>query len=205
MYLLAMNTKRNFQPAEPIDDALVPMHERIEYQAKLAPLQVLEARLAEAEQTKQKAMARNRGVKAKRSVTERAAALVRGGKIDTSDPNAVIEACDEEIGILRAAIIVAHAELDEVSRDLSYEAEQRDAAEFSGAMRGALKAMYDLHAAFRQIDEMAARRIRAGYRVLSHMSGDLLPQAVVTLGDPDAVASSEAWRFKRRLTERGIV
>jgi hypothetical protein len=37
------------------------------------------------------------------------------------------------------------------------------------------------------------------------LSPDLSPEAVVQLGDPDAAGTSQAWRFKKALQDRGIV
>jgi hypothetical protein len=183
--------------------AVVPMRERAEYIAALRPLQELERAHAEREATRAKLLARRRGEKSKRSVAERAADLVAGGKvIPASDDD--LRALDDELAILRNAITEKAQTLDNVARELSYTASESVKATFDASMRDALTTMTQLAAAFRQAIELASTLARAGYRPSAVILPDLIPRGAWMLGDP-AVMGSEAFRFRKLLEDKRIV
>jgi hypothetical protein len=171
----------------------------------LGELQALEARHAQAELARQRQLARARGEKTKRSVAQRAADLVAGGRVDTTNPTDAVQALDEELGILRAAIGEKTRELDGVAADLSFAASQKCKPAFDATMRDALAAMEQLARAFTTAAYLAHRLRRAGYRPSAVLLPDLIPEGAMRLGDPTAVGFSEAWRFRRALEERGII
>jgi hypothetical protein len=185
--------------------AIPPLAARPEYRAALAVLQPLEQRLAEAEMTRRRAVARARGDRPTRTALQRAADLVAGGVIDRSPPGNIVSAADEEIVLLRAAIGEASRQLDAVSRDFSWEASNTVKPAFDECMRRALQAMHDLASAFRDAAHVGDGLVKLGYRPSAMLLSDLCPEGAMMLGDPDAVGLSQSWRFKRALEERKII
>jgi hypothetical protein len=197
-----MMTKRATKPTA---DGITSIYDDLRYQRLRAEIMTLEARLAEAEAAKKRELSRLRGTPIKRSASERAIDLVRGGKIDPTSAAAAAQAHEEEVYILRDAICEKTAELDSVARDLSYDASAVVKPVFDAAMRRALTAMTELAAAFRDAAGVADELRKAGYRPSSQLLPSLFPHAALMLGDPTAVGMSEAWRFKRDLEEKGII
>jgi hypothetical protein len=186
-------------------DEIAPIAGVPAYKALLGELQALEARHAEAELARQRQLARARGEKTKRSVAQRAADLVAGGRIDPTSPTDAVQALDEELAVMRAAIGEKTRELDRVTADLSFEASRDCKRAFDEQMRVALSAMEQLARAFTAAAYIAHRLRRAGYRPSAVLLPDLIPEGAMRLGDPAAVGFSEAWRFRRALEERGII
>jgi hypothetical protein len=175
------------------------------YQALVGELQALEARHAEAALSRQRQLARSRGDKTKRSVAQRAADLLAGGHIDATSPTDAVQALDEELSILRAAIGEKTRELDRVAGEVGFAASQKCKPAFDAAMRDALAAMEQLALAFTTAAQIAHQLRRAGYRPSAVLLPDLIPESAARLGDPSSVAFSDAWRFRRALEERGII
>jgi hypothetical protein len=186
-------------------DEIAPIAGVPAYKALVAELQALEARHAEAEAARQRQLARARGEKTKRSVAQRAADLVAGGRVDPTSPTDAVQALDEELAVMRAAIGEKTRELDALVADLSFEASRDCKRAFDEQMRVALSAMEQLAKAFTAAGYIAHRLRRAGYRPSAVLLPDLIPEGAMRLGDPAAVGFSEAWRFRRALEERGIV
>ena len=134
----------------------------------------------------------------------RAADLLKGGRVDPTQPGPAIKAIDQELDILRGAIIEKTRALDEIARDLAYTESQKLVPEFSEAMRGALAAMEALARAFGAAAGLADQLHRAGYRPSAVLLPDLTPIAARALGDPESQVS-EAYKFRRDLEELGVV
>ena len=137
-------------------------------------------------------------------VAERAADLLKGGRVDPTQPGPAIKAIDQELDILRGAIIEKTRALDEIARDLAYTESQKLVPEFSEAMRGALAAMEALARAFGAAAGLADQLRRAGYRPSAVLLPDLTPIAARALGDPGS-QTSESHKFRRDLQELGVV
>jgi hypothetical protein len=197
-----MMTKRATQPAA---DGIMSIYDTLAYQRLRAEIMAIEARLAEAEAAKKRELSRLRGAPIKRSAGERAIDLVRGGKIDPTSAAAAAQAHEEEVYILRDAIGEKTRELDRFVADLSYDVTASVKPQYDAAMRRALAAMSELAAAFRDAAGVADELRTLGYKPSSQLLPSLFPQAVLQLGDPDAVGMSEAWRFRRELKNRGII
>jgi len=134
----------------------------------------------------------------------RAADLLKGGRVDPTQPGPAIKAIDQELDILRGAIIEKTRALDEIARDLAYTESQKLVPEFSEAMRGALAAMEALARAFGAAAGLADQLRRAGYRPSAVLLPDLALIAARALGDPESQIS-EAYEFRRDLEELGVV
>jgi hypothetical protein len=186
-------------------DGLTSIYDTLAYQRLRAEIMALEARLAEAEAAKKRELGRLRGAPIKRSASERAIDLVRGGKVDPTSAAAAAQAHEEEVYILRDAIGEKTRELDRFVVDLSYDVTASVKPRYDAAMRRALAAMTELAAAFRDAAGVADELRKLGYKPSSQLLPSLFPQAVLMLGDPDAIGMSEAWRFKRDLKEKGII
>jgi hypothetical protein len=193
-----MNTKR-FRPAELVE-GLVPLRERPEYADVLADLQGLERLHAEKEFEKKRILARARGQKVNRTAVERAKDLLAGGRISPTPPGPAVEALDQELDILRGAIIEKTRALDEIARDLAYAESEKVKLQFNEAMRNALAAMEQLSSAFGSAAALADQLRRAGYRPSAVLLPDLTPIAARALGDPESQVS-EAYKFRRDLEE----
>jgi hypothetical protein len=200
---MSMNSKRSFQPAEPIE--LIPQHQRPEYAGPLEELQALEKLYSDKERERARLLARARGEKTKRTAAERAADLLKGGRVDPTDPVDAITAIDEELVILRQAIGEKTRKLDEISRDMSFSESEKVKPAFDAAMRDALAAMEQLAGAISAATGLADRMYRAGYRPSAVLLPNLIPDCASQLGDPEALGLSQAWRFRRALEERGII
>jgi hypothetical protein len=124
--------------------------------------------------------------------------LLKGGRVDPTQPGPAIKAIDQELDILRGAIIEKTRALDEIARDLAYTESQKLVPEFSEAMRGALAAMEALARAFGAAAGLADQLRRAGYRPSAVLLPDLAPIAARALGDPES-QTSEAYKFRRDL------
>lgn len=186
-------------------DGLTSIYDTLAYQRLRAEIMALEKRLAEAEAARQRELRRLRGAPIKRSAGERAIDLVRGGRIDPTSAAAAAQAHEEEVYILRDAIGEKTRELDRFVTDLSYDVTASIKPQYDAAMRRALAAMTELAAAFRDAAGVADQLRKLGYKPSSQLLPNLFPQAVLMLGDPDAIGMSAAWRFKRDLEEKGII
>lgn len=114
---------RKPKPPDPTTVVLQPLEDQLPYKAAVAELAALENRLAESREQRKRAIARAMGAKPGRSAVERAKLLVAGGKVDPTSPADDRLAADIEINqILLPAICEATAKLDEVCRELNYEA-----------------------------------------------------------------------------------
>jgi hypothetical protein len=186
-------------------DDIAPISRHPAYAALVLELQKLEARHAEAERGRQRQLARVRGEKVKRSVAERAADLLAGGRIDPTSPADAVTALDEELAVLRSAIGEKTRQLDALVVDLSYEVSKDAKREFDEQMRAAYAAMEALAKAFTAAAHLAHRLRQAGYRPSAVLLPDLIPEGAMRLGDPSMVGLNEGWRFRRALEERGII
>ena len=189
----------------PAAGGLTSIYDTLAYQRIRAEIMALEKRLVEAEAARQRELARLRGAPVRRTPGERAKDLLAGGKIDPTSASAAAQAREEETVVLRGAICEKTAEFDGGARDLSYDASVVVKPQFDTAMRRALAAMTELAAAFRDAAGVADELRKLGYKPSSQLLPNLFPQAVMMLGDPDAVGMSAAWRFKRDLEEKGII
>jgi hypothetical protein len=106
---------------------------------------------------------------------------------------------------LRPAIAEATRRLDDVAGDLSFAVCQRLKPAYCSTLTAALQAISDLSAA---LDRAAAIRSAIhdkGYRVSDIVLPNGLPPAARALGDPANVGSSQAWFWRKMLTEHGII
>jgi hypothetical protein len=186
------------------DHAIVPLTQRPEYQDALGPLQELEKAYAEREAQRQRLLARARGQRSKRSITERAADLVAGGRIDPVAIGAQLEAIDTELAILRAAISEKAETVDRVAAELSHPENLALRPQYEAAMRDGLEHMAAMLAAFRRAAALPALLVKNGYRPSSHVMPNLVPSPVAMLGDVND-GWSQAWSFRRALQDEGII
>jgi hypothetical protein len=182
-----------------------PIRENAAYVAAEAELLALEKRFAETERRRKSALALARGAKSGRSVAERAADLVRGGRVQKPNTADELAAIEEETQILRSAITEATEKLDKISVDLSFEISQKHKALYDQAMVASLRAMEDLAAAVGAAAGLIGRLRDAGYRTSSVVFPDIIPAGAMALGNPAHSGFSQSWRFKRALEEMGIV
>jgi hypothetical protein len=190
--------------SEHVDGTLTPLGDRPEYSEPLQELQELERLHAQREADKRRLLARARGAKIKRSATERAADLLKGGRVDAMPLGPALAAIDQELAILRDAIGEKTRQLDVIATDFAFSESQKLLPQFNGHMRAALQAMEALSSAFNSAAGLADALRRNGYRPSSVLLPDLMPSAARVLGDLDS-QNSEAFRFRRELQDRGIV
>jgi hypothetical protein len=191
---------------DPTAIVLEPLEAQPAYQAALAELTALENRLDQAREQRKRAIARALGAKPGRSAVERAKLLVSGGRVDPTNPADDRTAADvEEFEILRPAICEATAKLDEVCRDLNYEASLLFKPLHEQALVGIFRAVEELHAALAVDDAVIARLRALHYTPSSSVLANIVPIAAAAIGSPDAAFSSPSWYFRRELEERGLL
>jgi hypothetical protein len=194
--------KQAAAPIPPSADTAIPLIvERPEYAAAFGPVREIERALDERERTLAAMQARRRGEKSKKSASERALALVKGGRLVGMPTEADVEAVHDEIALLRAALIERHAVLDRIASELSYAESRALKPAFDQYMDDALVAMRHLATAFRGASDLAAVLIRAGYRPSATLLPHLIPNGAALLGDP-VQQGSESWYFARALDAR---
>jgi hypothetical protein len=177
-----------------------------DYRTGLAELVALEGRLAATQQRRKRAQARLRGTKSSRPVLERARDLLAGGTVGAADPLDDVKAADEEeFQILVPAIVAATQRLDEIHAELSYQVCQKLRGEYSTTLAVALEAMSTLANALDTAAAIRARVRAAGYTPSEIVLPSGLPPAARHLGSPDAAGASQAWYWRKMLTEHGLL
>jgi hypothetical protein len=191
---------------DPSTITIEPIGNDPDYRAALAELTALEQRLAATQQRRNRAQARLRGAKPSRSAMARAKDLLAGGTVGAADPLADVKAADEEeFQILVPAIVAAMQRLDEIHAELSYRACQKLRSDYAATLAVALEAMSTLANA---VDTAAAIRARvraAGYTPSEIVLPSGLPPAARHLGSPDAAGASQAWFWRKMLSEHGLL
>jgi hypothetical protein len=183
------------------DTAIPPITSRPEYVAALRSVLEIEAALDQRQRMLDSMKARRRGETSKRSASERALDLVKGGRLVGTPTDDEVERVHDEIGLLRQAYIEKHAILDRVAGELAYAESRALRPAFDRYMDDALQAMSQLAAAFRGASDLAAVLYAAGYRPSGSVLPHLIPSGAALLGDP-AAQGSEAWYFARALAAR---
>jgi hypothetical protein len=200
-------TKMKLPPPlrDPAEINLPKLADDPRYKALVADQTALERRYAEAEQRRKVAEARRRGQKATRSDVERAKALVAGGSVPATSPDAEIIAAQEELVVLRTAIFVKHEEIAALVSEMSYNVNKRLAPLNAGCLRQTLAAVESLHQALEAARVLRVRIIDAGYEVHHAVLQVHVFQAGAALGDPDRIGLTPAALFKTWLIQQGIV
>jgi hypothetical protein len=184
---------------------LAPIGEVPAYQAAIAELDQIAARLRQAEDRYRQALALGRGdAVGKRSVLDRGRALLAGARVASIDPGTEAAAAVDEIHALRELEHHATDRLNELVGDLSLRVCQEHEAEHSVALKAALRAMGDLFAAADAERQIRGRIVAAGYKVPSTILPEIVEPSVYRLGDPGSLGS-EAGAYRRFLEMRGII
>lgn len=185
--------------------AIAPIGDDPEYRAALAELQALEARLAETERRRQRALARLRGTKSPRNPLDRARDLLAGGVVGAVDPKDDLTACEEEqYAILRPALVAANRQLNEIAAELSFAASKQVQPAYRQALVAMFAAMQDLCAAVMAANALRARLHELGYTPSEVVLPFAVPPGLATL-DPNNLGNSWAWRWKQVLLEQGVL
>jgi hypothetical protein len=145
---------------------LVPLADHPRYRREKDALDAVLARSAETNVRRKRALQRLKtaGTVPTRPVAERAADLLRGGKVTGADPVSEIRACDEEDVILDHAIRAQRERIEEVSGRLSYEASLQVAGAHRAALEALAAGMQAIHDALAADFEIIAALRSAGYR-----------------------------------------
>jgi len=186
-------------------DALTPLAEHPEYRTAAAELQTFMERANASEQRIKRAKARLRRQDSKRPVADRAKDLVEGGEIVSGDPNDEIIAARDELAILLPAIGQKTEALLAAKGLASYEACLRFKPQVDDALRRALQALRDLHAAYAVIYGVFNELRGKGYDVAHHALPTFQPQATYALGDPDQPDTGQASVFREWLIRQRII
>jgi hypothetical protein len=204
--IMPMLTTRQKRLADPSAIAIEPIDRNPAYQQLLAELEAHQQRLKDTEARRKRAVARARGAKPERSPLARAKDLALGGQVPGFDAAAELAACEqEELQILRPAIVELTARLDDLRGDLSLNECEKLRAQHNAALIAALHAIEDLVAALDVAAGIRARVRTAGYVPLGTVLPAIAPPAVFALGDPANVGASQSWYFKRSLERLGIL
>jgi hypothetical protein len=182
---------------------LAPIGDDPRHQAAVAELKALEDRLAETDARRKRAKAVNAGRRATPSAATTlswAAALVKGGAVPSTDPDAEIAACDQEFQILMSAIQPAIEKVREIENLLSYEACKLFQDAHFAALGEVSVALSALAGSIAATHEIRATLLTAGYAVSSTILPMPVPQAAYVLGSP-ANCGSQAHKFVRSLQE----
>jgi alkylhydroperoxidase/carboxymuconolactone decarboxylase family protein YurZ len=191
--------KKSFQPAAVADREIKPLADNPAYADLLADLVELEKLHSTKTLERARLLARAKGVRVRRSASDRAKDLLAGGRVDPTPPSSALDAIDQEIEILRSALADKSRELDAVAADASYEAAQALRPQFDAHMRAALAAMESVVAAFTGAASVADALRSAGYKVSSVVMPDLMPQGV------RALELVDLQRFRQELSNRGSI
>jgi hypothetical protein len=189
---------------DPAEADLPPITSDPKYAAELEALHALEKRFAQSETRRRIGLARRKGQRPTRSAAQRAQSLLAGGEVRIAPPEVEVQNAEEEMDILKAAICAQHEKLDALRSELSFAACSRFSQLNDEALRAALAAVEQLHAALESGRVVRVRLISAGF-VLNEtaLALEQFPAGCV-LGSPDD-GRSPAWLFKQRLRARGIV
>lgn len=192
------------KPRQIEEQAIPRLQDSSEYLAASAQLAALRQRAEETEARRQRAIARMRGDKAKRSVTERASDLLKGGTIPAGNPADELSACNAEDKILFPAMAEAQAKIDDIASGLAFEMSQRVRDRHNDCLRAALQAMAELHGAIADALAIQNELRAAGHHPASHVLPLPIPHAAAILGSPDNF-NSPAAAFKRQLETLGVL
>ena len=191
---------------DPAEVRLEPLEKDPKYAAAQRELAAIDERIAEADHRRNVARARTRGQKPTRSVLERAKALVAGGQVVASTPEAELSAAEEELAILTAARMKLFEQLEQIRGELGYAANLAFAQIDAEAARQILAAM---GAIFDSLEAMRVARGRlhgGGYGVSETALVPLYLPAIALasqFGDPGR-SGTLAWNFRQQLEQRGI-
>lgn len=187
---------------------ILPLEQDPRYAKVADELRALEERLRESEHTVQVARARLRGETPSRPIADRAAALLKGGRVTLMPPEASLAAAKEEIEILSRAISAKREELAQVREALSFEACEMFESINAEALLAAHESLAGLHQALDVTRVIRGRLIGAGYVLNEHalsVPRFLGAEAIGAAGDPAAQSMSAAGRFREWLQKRNIL
>lgn len=177
-----MQTRQKlFRPAEPEAPAggeILPLNQRPEYQEPLKELQALEALHAEKERERNILVRLARGEKIKRTATERAQALLAGGRIDPVTIPDKLAALDTELGILRDAISAKTRELDHIAGEIAFAESIRARPMYLNAMNEMYAHLRAAFSDYQRAVAVAGKLNNAGLRPSSAIFPDLMPPSL---------------------------
>jgi hypothetical protein len=188
---------------DPAELPLQRLDEHPRYKAAAAELAKLKGRYEQAEQRQRVAQARARGQKPTGNVTDRAAALVAGGRVNAAPPDAEFSAATEEKQILLTAIFAQREAMEVIAGELSAEVCRRMRPLSDDAHRAALAAVEDLFAALEVARIARGRLIGAGYSLNTSAMPYHTFATAAALGDPTR-SETPAGLFRQWLSAVGI-
>jgi hypothetical protein len=190
---------------DPLEMTLPRIEENPRYAAVAAEISAIQARMKQAEQRERVAGARQRGQQPTRSLVERAADLLKGGTVVSSEPTGELEAAQQEQFILRKAEFAARDRLDAVVGELSHEACLKFAGLNADALRAALAAATDLHLSLEVARLIRGKLLGSGYWINDAALPTHMFPVAAAVGDPNRVGASPAALFKQWLRDRGVI
>jgi len=159
---------------------IAPLAENPAYTAALAEVEKIQARRDETASRRAAAVARKRQTTTANPLAK-AAALIAGARVTSTDPDQELAACAAEDEALAAAMGVAVERLENAVGQASFEAATRLRPLHDQALRDALAAMDGLAAAVETINGLRAKLSAAGLKPRSDILPVPLPSAVPLL------------------------